>query len=425
MKMIWSRKKNALAAAVAAIILSGSSVWAAPMELTLQDSLDLALQQNPSIEIAQSELDGAKADVSKVRGSFGPSLKLSGSGTYYDEKKDDSRDSYTTKLSMSLPLYTGGNLEGSLGKAKANKVYYEHGINKAKQQLVLDVTKAYFNILQTKNTVEYAEEAVVTMQSHVKNTQAFYQAGTVPKSDVLRAEVELAQNKQDFIIAQNNYNLAVASLNNLLSLDYNSELVIKEKLSYDKVDVNLAQCIQKALQQRPEMAQATSQIEAANEGIKVAKSGRHPEVALSGAYGWSDTKFPPEDDSWSVTLAAELNLFDSNVTKSDVAKAKTTKQKAELSLKQTSDDIALEVRQSFLNMREAEERIHTSLKAVEQAEEDLHIEQVRYAAGVGTNTDVLDAQVALTKAKNNHSAALYDYNVAKASLSKAVAEDIK
>lgn len=425
MKMIWSRKKNALAAAVAAIILSGSSVWAAPMELTLQDSLDLALQQNPSIEIAQSELDGAKADVSKVRGSFGPSLKLSGSGTYYDEKKDDSRDSYTTKLSMSLPLYTGGNLEGSLGKAKANKVYYEQGLDKAKQQLVLDVTKAYFNILQTKNTVEYAEEAVVTMQSHVKNTQAFYQAGTVPKSDVLRAEVELAQNKQDFIIAQNNYNLAVASLNNLLSLDYNSELVIKEKLSYDKVDVNLAQSIQKALQQRPEMAQATSQIEAANEGIKVAKSGRHPEVEISGAYGWSDTKFPPEDDSWSVTLAAELNLFDSNVTKSDVAKAKTTKQKAELSLKQTSDDIALEVRQSFLNMREAEERIHTSLKAVEQAEEDLHIEQVRYAAGVGTNTDVLDAQVALTKAKNNHSAALYDYNVAKASLSKAVAEEIK
>lgn len=421
-------KRNVAAAAAAAVFLMGSSVWAEPIELTLQESIDLALRQNPSIAIAESQLEGAKAGVSAARGAFGPSLDLSGSGTYSDEpsQSTNSRESYSTKLTLTLPLYTGGNLEGKLGKAKANRAYYEHGLDDTKQQLVLDVTTGYFNVLQTKNIVQYSEEAVATMQSHVNNTQAFFQAGTVPKSDVLRAEVELAQTKQDLITAQNNYNVAVATLNKLLGMDQNNEIVIKDALAYQKVDVNLDECIQKALRQRPELKQAQSQVETAEQGIKVAKSDRHPSVSARSSYGWSDTQFPPQkDDSWTVTLEAQLNLFDSSVTKSNVAVAKATKKQAEFTLEQQIDNVKLDVRTSFLNLREAEERIQTSMKAVEQATEDLHIEQVRYAAGVGTNTDVLDAQVALTKAKTNYSAALYDYNVAKASLAKAIAEEIK
>lgn len=427
MKRLRIIKRNAVAAAAAAVFLVGSSVWAEPVELTLQESIDLALRQNPSIAIAEYQLEGAKAGVSAARGAFGPKLDLSGSGTYSDEPASgNSRERYNTELRLSLPLYTGGDLEGKLGKAKANQAYYEHGLDDTKQQLVLDVTAGYFNILQTKNIVQYSEEAVATVQSHVNNTKAFFEAGTVPKSDVLRAEVELAQTKQDLITAQNNYNVAVATLDKLLGLDQNNEIVIKEVLAYRKVDVDLNECIQKALQQRPELKQAQSQVESAEQGIKVAKSDRHPAISASSSYGWSDTQFPPQkDDSWTVTLRADLNLFDSNVTKSGVAAAQAAKKQAEFTLKQQMDNIKLDVRTSFLNLREAEERIHTSMKAVEQAAEDLHIEQVRYAAGVGTNTDVLDAQVAFTKAKTNHSGALYDYNVAKASLSKAIAEEIE
>ncbi|HBS59988.1 MAG TPA: transporter [Firmicutes bacterium] len=429
MKTARSGKHRVVAMATAAIFLMGGSVWAAQLDLTLQESIDLALRQNPGMSIAQSQLDAAQADVSKARGAFGPSLDASTGGTYYGERKatlDNERDSYTAKLSVSLPLYSGGKLEGALGQAKANKVYYEKGYEKTKQQLVKDVTEAYFSILQAKDKVKLSEESVADMQSHLNNTQAFFQAGTVPKSDVLRAEVELAQNKQNLIKAQNSYNLAIAALNNLLGLDYRNEIVIKDTLTYSKVDVNLDQCIQTALVKRPEITQAESQIQAADEGIKVAKSGRHPTVSLSGAYGWSGTEYPPpDDDSWSVMVAAELNLFDSNVTKAGVSKAKANKAEAESAFRQTTDNITLEVKQSFLNMREAEERIQTSLKAVEQAREDLHIAEVRYAAGVGTNIEVMDAQVALTQAKTNYTEALYDYNVGKASLTRAVGEEIK
>lgn len=422
MKRMRTIKRNITAVAAAAVFLVNNGVWAEPIELTLHESIELALRQNPSIDIAESQLAKAKAEVSAARGAFGPSLDLSGSGARSSEKDETT---YRTGLEISLPIYTGGNLEGQLGKAKANKAFYEHGLDNTKQQLVLDVTTGYFKVLQTKNIVQYSEEAVATMQSHVNNTQAFFQAGTVPKSDVLRAEVELAQTKQDLITAQNNYNIAVATLNKLLGLDQNNEIVIKDALTYQKVDVNLDECIEKALRQKPEIKQAQLQVEAAGQGVKIAKSDRHPSVHVSGGYSWQDTHFPPENDSWTVTLSARLNLFDSNVTQSRVAAAKAAQSQAEFTLKQQIDNVMLDVRTSFLNLREAEERIHTSMKAVEQAAEDLHIEQVRYAAGVGTNTDVLDAQVALTKAKTNYSAALYDYNVAKASLSKAIAEEIK
>lgn len=426
MKRIWSKKKNIVAALTAAFTLMGGAAWAAPVELTLQESIDLALRQNPSIAISQWELEGAKAEVSAARGKFGPSLDASASGTLNEEHvTPDSRDNYSSSLTLSLPLYTGGGNEGNLAKKKANRTYYEEGLTKSKHQLVLDVTTAYYNLLYTKEKVRHAQEAVNTAQGHLKDTQAFFQAGTVPKNDVLAAEVTLANDKQTLISMENSHNVAIATLNKLLGLDQNNDIVAKDPLVYKQVSVNLDECIQKALQQRPELKQAQAQVEMANQSIKVARSERYPQISASGKYYWGGTEATHQDQEWSATIQAQLNIFDSNIINSNVASAKAAKKKAELSLKDADDGIRLEVRTDYLNMKGAEERIQASMKAVEQAEENLHIEQTRYAAGVGTNLDVLDAQTSLTEAKMNYTGALYDYNVAKASLEKAIAEEIK
>lgn len=427
MRKAWSKgMRNFATAAVAGTFLLGNSVWAAPMELTLEESINLALRQNPAIEIAEAQLSGAQADVSKARGAFGPELKFSTSGTYLDKTSvsTGSRKSYDSRFSLSLPLYTGGALESSLGQAKANRNYFSKGLEKSKQELVLDVTTAYYNILQAQNMVKLSEESVETTQRHVNNTKAFFKAGTVPKSDVLRAEVELAQVKQDLIKAQNSYKLALASLNNLLGLKHGDELILKDTLTYTKQIIDLDASIAIALAERPEIKQAEAQVEAADFGIKAAKSGKKPSVAVSGNLGWSDTEFPPSDEDWSIILSAQFNIFDSNVTKSAVKKARFGKKQARAALEKAKYDITLEVRQIYLNITEAEDRIDVAAKAEEKAEEDVHIAQVRYAAGVGTNIEVLDAQVALTKAKTNYTAALFDYNVGLAKLRRATGAGI-
>lgn len=427
MKKAWSKKMAGITAAVAAaVFLSGNSIWAAPMELTLEQSINLALKQNPSIEISQAQLEGSVADVNKAKGAFGPSLKLSASGTLLDEaaSTSGSRESYSNSLSLSLPLYSGGALEGGLGQAKANRTFYSLGLDKTRQQLALDVTTAYYNILQAQALVKLSEESLANTQSHVNNTQAFFEAGTVPKSDVLRSEVELAQVKQDLIKAQNSYYLAIASFNNLLDIEHNDELVLKDLLTYVKRDISLEEAMQKALLQRPEIKQGEAQFQAAEYGVMAAKSGKKPSLDLSGNLGWRDANFPPEDKSWSVTVSAGFNIFDSNVTNSAIKKAQSGKQETKVSLEKTKNDVKLEVRQTYLNIKEAEERINTAIKAQEKAEEDLKIAQVRYSAGVGTNIEVLDSQVALTEARTNYTAALFDYNVGLAKLRKATGETI-
>ena len=117
-----------------------------------------------------------------------------------------------------------------------------------------------------------------------------------------------------------------------------------------------------------------------------------------------------------------MNIFDIGVTLSKIHGAKANLAKAEAVYRDTTDAVMLHVRQSYLNLREAEKRIQTTQVAVAKAEEDFHIAQVRYMAGVGTNTDVLDAEVALTNAKTNYSQALYDYNTSKTDLQNAIGE---
>ena len=263
------------------------------------------------------------------------------------------------------------------------------------------------------------------LAAHLKNVQAQYEVGTVAKSDVLRSEVELANAQQNLIKAQNTYELAVSSLNNVMGLSLDTELAIKEDLKYEKYSQSLKDSIGYAMVHRPEVIQADANIDAAQKDIQVAKSGYRPSLTFQGAQDWNKDKFPGDDNSnWSLSLIASWTAFDSGVTDAKVKQADAATEKAKQQAKQTRDSVQLEVRQNYLSMQEAEKRIDTSQVAVEKAEEDFKIAQVRYSAGVGTNIDVIDAQVALTQAKTNYIQAMYDYNTSRAKLDKAMGIEV-
>jgi len=126
-----------------------------------------------------------------------------------------------------------------------------------------------------------------------------------------------------------------------------------------------------------------------------------------------------------VSMTTSLNVFDSGLVKSQVKQAEYGVTTAQEQARQTRDNISLQVRQAFLSIKEAEKRIDTSQVAVNQAQEDFRMSQVRYEAGVGTNLDVIDAELALTQAKTNYIQALYDYNTSKALLDQAMGVPVK
>lgn len=443
-----SKRFLALSAAMALLFSQAAfAEEAAPqvVELNLQQAMEKAFNTNPAIKISGYEKDSARANLNAARQSRGITITGQHSttrGGYNDDRTtrtpiaantDTGAFIYSTNtskgignnhsntISASIPIYTGGKLSGTIDQAKANYKYYLVGEQKAYNDMRETVTNSYYGMLQADNVQNLSRESVNRLEEHLKNVKAQYDVGVVAKVDVLRSEVELADAQQTLIQAENAYHIAEATLNKIVGLPMDTTLKLQDSMQYTPYDNDMKYCLDYAAEHRPDLEQARQNVEAAKGALKVARSGYMPQVSASASQNWNDTNWPgDENGNWSVGVGVSMNIFDTGVTLSKIHGAEADLAKAEESYRDAVDSIMLEVRSTYLNLREAEKRIKTTEVAVAKAEEDYHIAQVRYMAGVGTNTDVLDAQVALTDAQNNYVQSLYDYNTSKTSLETAI-----
>lgn len=414
-----TKAKQAVFPLTVAVLLFHTSVWAAPLNLSLQDSVRLALQNNPAIKVAVADQEKSEWAINEAQGGKLPTLSLGSSYNLKQSGSVGSGNDLNNSLRLGWQVYSGGRVEGQIDQAKKNAGIAALGIEKAKEQVKLDTVTSYFTVLQTGNLVDVNRQTVTNLTEHLNSVQAKYDAGVVAKSDVLRAEVELANARQNLIKAENNYDLAKNSLMSNMMVDAGTDLTLTESLQYAPYEKTLDDCLVLAEKNRPDIAQADAAVAMAATGIDLAKSGRLPSVSLSASNGWSDGVLPASDN-WSVGVSASWNLFDAGVTGAKVKQADASLTKAQEQAKQTKTGGLLEVRQNYLSMTEAQKRLDTNAVAESKAEEDLYIAKEKYNAGVGTNLDVIDAQLALTQAKTNRIQSLYDYNVSVAKLNKAI-----
>lgn len=419
------RWKKHLAAVLAGgfLLLNTAAVLAAPMELSLEDSIALALKNNDSVKIATSSRESARWQVKEAEAGKSISGTLTHTASKYDYDYNSSNEGkkFSNELEVTWKVYTGGQVESGVKQARLGLTSADFGIDASRQQVKYNAASKYFTVLQTRNLVQVNKESVESLTGHLKNVQAQFDVGTVAKTDVLRSQVELANAEQDLIKAENNFQLAVSNLNNVIGMPLHTELQIKQELGYEKYALSMDDCIAYSLQHRPELEQAKLSEEINREKVKYAQGGYKPTVVVAAGTNLSDPAFPGDNyKDWYAIAKASWNVFDAGATKASVKAAQATLEESGHTLHQTKDSVQLEVRQAYLNLKEAEKRIDTSKVAVDQGQEDFKIAQVRYTAGVGTNLDVMDAQVALTKAKTNYIQALYDYNTSKADLERAM-----
>lgn len=434
----YKKAKNVLALTAALTVLCSQSVFAATLELDLDETIQRALLTNPNVKIAEYNRKAAKADYSAAKSARGISISInhqSGRGGYAEDQpiRDTTGailgyskgigNSHSNSITASLPLFTGGELQGQIGQAKANYRSMLSAEEQAYIEMKETATNGYFTMLDAGNMKTLCQESVDRLQAHLDNVIAQYNVGIVARADVLRSEVELANAKQDLISAENGYDVAEATLNNIIGTPLSTTLVLKDTLQYVPYDNDMAYCLAYSEEHRPELKQAEYGVDAAEAALVTARSGHMPKIsATAGNYWGGDGSNWPGDDNenWAVGVTASMNIFDSGVTWSKIHAAQENLAKAKETQRQVKDAVELEVRTDYLGMREAEKRISTTQVAVAQAEEDYHIAVVRYQAGVGTNIAVMDAQVALTEAKTNYVKALYDYNTSKAALNTSM-----
>jgi outer membrane protein TolC len=409
-------------------ILNTTAVFAAPVELTLDDAIALALKNNLDITIMGTARDSAFWAINQAKTGKKVSVEYDFTGSRSDSSASITKptNSFSHSITATLPLYTGGTAEAGIKQAELALKVSDWEVARSKQQVKLDATTGYFDILQARNVLKVDQESVDQLSAHLKNVQAQYSVGTVAKSDVLQSQVKLANAQQTLISQKNTYDVAVSSLNNVLGLPLDAELELKEELAYVKYDISLEDSIKKALANRPEIIEADINIESAKQGVIGAQGNKKPTVALSGKVGLFDDQLPgTEDNNWLIAVKANWSVFDSGLNNSKIKQKSAALSKAEYTAKQTKDNVTLSVRQAYLNMAAAEKNIDTAKVAVEQAEEDFKIAQVRYSSGVGTNLDVMDAELSLTQAKTNYIKTLYEYNTSKAKLDKAMGVAVK
>lgn len=429
MKISGRIKKNfrrKLAAIIAAGIMTfsiGMVDAADVLNVTLDETIQRALENNRTIKESIADREQAFWGLSEARRQTNPQLTWSyggmrRGGSYYGETSN----AFSNSGSLSMPIYQGGKLREGRKAARYALSAADLALENTMQTVRLQSTVYYFNVLQYRNLIEVYEEEVVTLQEHLRNVNAQFRVGTVAKVDVLESQVELINAMQNLVNIQNSYDVAVAELNNYIGLPADTIIRPQDTLTYRHYNATLGECTAYALENRPDAAMADYTIKRAESAKKSAKAGWYPSVNASITKEL-DTKDPftnKTSDRWTAGFSASWNIFDGGITRAQVNQADAALTRAQEEAAQTREQIQLEVQSAFLQLHAAEKNIATTQASVALAEENYKIAQVRYAAGVGTNLDVMDASRKLTEARSNYFTALYNYNSAKASLDRAM-----
>jgi len=409
--------------------------------LTLEDSVKLALEQNPFYLAEKAKEDQASYMVREAVSSFFPALNAQGihildkkvmtidmpsfvPGMPPQKIKLDFTRNYQFSLSFSLPLSAGGRLVSGYKQANYNLMSTKEAIRQSMQETVFNVKKAFYGYLLAKKFVEVSEEAVGLADKHWKNVKSLYDVGMASKFDLLRSEVQVANLKPQLIRAKNGLSTAELGLKTLLGLDLKQPIEVKGELSYKEFEANADAGVAKALANRPEMNQLKFQQQMAHEMLKMARGAYLPTLAIGGAYNYWGNRFKFTKDSWesyySVNLVLDIPLFNGFVNSAKVGESKAMLRQLDYSRKGLSEMVKFEVQEAVLSLQQAKESLLSQEKNVEQAQEAVRIADLNYGEGLATNLDVSFAQMALTQAKTNYSQALYDYALALAQLEKAV-----
>ena len=416
------------------IILSGGSLLAQESQepLTIEESIKIALEQSLNLHSAMVGVKGSEFRQNESVTNFLPQWKGQYSYTRYDTattvgssgSKGVSRDVYTVNTTINQPLFTGGSNLANYRFQKMGVDFSKTAVDSLKLDIVLHVREGYFNILKAMKLLDVAQQNVKQFEAQLDVANAFFKVGIVAKNDVLQAEVKLAQARQDLVKAENGLAIAKASFNNLLRREINAPLEVVDILKYKPSMLRLEDSFEQALRQRPEIRAAGLNIDQAKENVKIARSGFFPVVSLTGNYARSadeiDLQGNLHSDRWTIQALATFTIFDWGNTYYKVAENKVRVTQAEDLKKLVIDGIVFEVKQNYLSMVQAENNIAVAEKAIEQAEENLRMNQERYKYQVATATDVLDAVTLLTQARTNYYTALGDYNIAKANIDRAM-----
>ncbi len=413
--------------------------------LTLEQALDLALRNNKDLEEARLNLVRAERELQEAQSAWYPDLDFdanfnndlsaSRNRSRQESRRPSRRDSliepadegrvntFDSSLRLSYNLYTGGNRSADIRRAKKNVEFNELAVEQITEQSLFETSRDYYNLQNANAQVDIQLASVEDAQQTLKDAQLLEQAGLGTRFDVLRAEVELANAEQNLTTSRANQNTARRQLAETLSLGQQIDLQTADEIKEAGVwNQSLEETIILGYQDRAELDQLLARREINEQQRKIVLSAIKPQLSLFAEYDVLEIDDDETDLVNGYTVGARLqwSIFDGGT-----ALARARQEETDILIDQTAfanqrNQVRIEVEQAYFELQANKENITTSEKAVEQAEESLRLARLRFQAGVGTQTDVIDSQTELTTARGNRLSAIIQYNQSLNQLYRAI-----
>ncbi|WP_019508628.1 TolC family protein [Pleurocapsa sp. PCC 7319] len=430
--------------------------------ISLEQAIELSLKNNKDIEDARTQVERAEAGLRVARAALFPTLDFNSGLSYsndafldsiieqnIDEREEDlleatpglseeearsaaedqftnsNSDSFTftTGVTLDYNIYDGGNRGASIRTAEKQLRSTELDLETIVEQTRFETASDYYDLQDSDAQVKIEEAAVEDALQTLKDAQLLEQAGLGTRFDVLRAEVELAQARQRLSTAEANQNIARRQLAETLSVSHNAELATADAVEEAGTwEMPLPETIVQAFKNRAELEQLLLQREIGNEQRTIALSQIRPRVNATASYDLNDDFQDDFDinDQYSVGVNLQWRLFDGGAARASAEQAEKDIESAETQFADQRNQIRFAVEQAFFGLQANKRNISTATKEVELAEESLRLARLRFQAGVGTQTDVIDAQTQLTTARGSLLSSIIQYNQSYVDLQRQV-----
>ncbi|MEW6116281.1 MAG: TolC family protein [Nitrospirota bacterium] len=422
------------------LIARGAFAESDKMDFTLSEVIDFALKNNPGIRSSRSDIEIENYGIKAAKAAKWPKVDLSSGVTRYRYPSpitpiagsplagaafpEFDKTIYDASVVFSLPFYRGGRLDREVQIAELRRAIAEDTFHMNRQELIYNLTSVYYKIYELEKLLAANESSVQQLVTHKKNIELFLEAGTVPRVDLLKTEAALAHAQQTALLTRNSLASTYELLKALMGIEDATKRItlVYEQLECDRYQL-LEDSIAQAFLQRPDYKAALKQQRIAEERIKLARGKRIPAVSLNGEYNERSGEDLSFNENWNLSVRITMPLFDGGAITAEVHRQEKELAKSEEEMRFLRLAIIREVKDAYLNIQSAQERIEATRKAIDSAQETLRIERLKYDSGKGTSTDVIDAQTALLRAETDYYQALYDKDIAVAALQKAMGEE--
>jgi outer membrane protein TolC len=428
------------------LVLAAGRLTATAQEitLTLDEAVARAVKESPRAAEFRAREEGARAAVESRAAEARPQLSFQGGYLrtnhvdVFGVPQPDGRlrvvypdipDNFRTRLDAAWPIYTGGRTESLVAAARAEAEGVRQDLAAVEADLAFETTRAYWHAVTAAETVQVVEQALARLDAHIRDLRVRLDAGLIPPNEVLTAEAQRSRQHVLVIEARNGAELGLAELRRLVDLPGSTRVRLATPLAAPELPAAaLEEQIARAKAARPERAALVSRIEAAAARIKAAGWSSRPAVALAGGidYGRPNPRiFPRTDawqDSWDVSVNASWSLWDGGRRAAAVGEASAAERSLRARLEEFDSLVALDVQQRRLDLEAGLSAAGAAAEGVRSAAEARRVVDERFAAGVATSTDMLDAQVTLLQAELDRMRALADARIAEARLRRAVGQ---